>query len=87
MADLEQPRLRPRPLRVLIRLGTALAVAALSLYIARRAVIGAVRELDALYPFAAWAGVALAIVGFAWIIRIAREDPDASESSWRFRDF
>lgn len=32
-------------------------------------------------------GVALYTIGFVWMIRLSRANPEAGESSWRYRDF
>lgn len=68
-------------------LGVVLVVAALLLYVVRRIVLRVISDVDPLYPYAVWAGIGIALVGTIWILRIAREDPEAGESPWRYRDF
>jgi hypothetical protein len=34
-----------------------------------------------------WAGVAGFVVGIVWMLRLSRQDPEAGERSWRYRDF
>ena len=34
-----------------------------------------------------WAGIVGAIVGIAWILYISRDDPEAGDRTWRYRDF
>jgi hypothetical protein len=37
-----------------------------------------------LLPLVAIAGV---VVGIVWMLRLSRQDPEAGERSWRYRDF
>ena len=41
-------------------------------------------RLEVLLP---WVGVAMYLVGLVWMVRISRANPEAGESSWRYRDF
>ena len=93
MDDLERRGRRLRRAHHLIRAELALAVAvpvvAGFLFIAAPAgpspmFSGEPPLIETLVP---WAGMGLFILGFAWMIRLSRPDPEAGERSWRYRDF
>ena len=90
MSDLEHRRRRLRRAHILIRVELAIAVAAplvaAFLYVAAPGFTGGTREpwlIERLLPWAAVAGV---IVGLAWMIRLARPEPEGGERTWRFHD-
>ncbi len=93
MDDLERRRRRLRRAHHLIRAELALAVVvpilAGFLFVAAPAFwggrsTGMYAIVETLLAIAAVVGV---LVGFAWMIRLSRPDPEAGERSWRFRDF
>ena len=93
MDDLERRRRRLRRAHRLIRAELALAVAvpflAGFLFVAAPAFSGGTSTgmyafVDTLLSIAAVVGV---LVGFVWMIRLSRPDPEAGERTWRFRDF
>jgi hypothetical protein len=43
--------------------------------------------METLLTLLPWAGGVGFIVGFVWIIRLSRPDPEAGDRSWRYRDF
>ena len=40
--------------------------------------------IEILFPWVAVAGV---VVGIVWMLRLSRQDPEAGERTWRYRDF
>jgi type IV secretory pathway TrbD component len=32
-----------------------------------------------------WFGVGMFVVGFVWMVRLSRPDPEAGERTWRYR--
>ena len=93
MDDLERRRRRLRRAHHLIRAELALAVAvpflAGFLFVATPGgpspmFSGEPPLVESLHL---WAGVGLFILGFVWMIRLSRPDPEAGERTWRFRDF
>ena len=32
-----------------------------------------------------WFGAGMFVVGFAWMVRLSRPDPEAGERTWRYR--
>jgi hypothetical protein len=93
MSDLEDRQRRLDRARRLIRfeLGVAFTtpVVAGFLFIAAPQFGGGLshREPPLIESLVPWAGVLGVIIGIVWMIRIARADPEAGESSWRYRDF
>ena len=75
---------------MLIRLEFALAVAAplvaLFLWIAAPNFPGGGRyEPSLIETLVPWAGVGMLVVGFVWMVRLSRTDPEAGERTWRYR--
>jgi hypothetical protein len=92
MDDLERRRRRQQGARFLIRaeLAFALAVPLIAgfLYIAGPGDIGPMfREPPFFTSLIPCIGVAGYVVGITWMIRLSRTNPEAGESSWRYRDF
>ena len=93
MNELETRRRRLRRARTLIHLEFAVAIAAPLIigfmYIAMPGGIGSPMFLRESLPqeVLPWLGVLGVIVGFVWMIRIARADPEAGVNHWRYRDF
>ncbi len=92
MHELEPSRRRLRRGRILFRLAFAVAIAApvaVGLaYIAAPAGFGPMfRRAWLTAEVLPWLGVLGVIVGFVWMVRLARADPEAGVSPWRYRDF
>lgn len=92
MDELAARQRRLRRARILIRLEFAMAFAvplvAGLLYVAAPGGSSPMFQRESLpqvvLPWFAGLGV---IVGFVWMVRIARADPEAGDSPWRYRDF
>lgn len=92
MSDLERRRRRLGGARFLIRAELAIAVAAplviALLYVAAPGSIGGgMREPSLIERLLPWAGIAGWILGFVWMIRLSRPEPEGGERTWRYRDF
>jgi hypothetical protein len=93
MNDLERRRRRMDRVRTLIRLELAIAfglpLLAGFLYILMPGGGRPMFEpepslIDQLVP---WAGGAGVILGLVWMVRLSRQDPEAGQRTWRYRDF
>jgi hypothetical protein len=93
MSDLEDRQRRLDRARRLIRfeLGVAFTIPVVAgfLFIAGPQFSGGMsyREPPLIESLVPWVGVLGVIIGIVWMIRIARADPEAGESFWRYRDF
>jgi hypothetical protein len=92
MNDLESRQRRLRRAHVLIRFELVIAFAAPVLagilWISAPGMIGPMfyepPPFGWLLPLVAIAGL---VVGIVWMLRLSRQDPEAGERSWRYRDF
>jgi hypothetical protein len=90
--DLERRQRRLRRAHVLIRFELVVAfaapVAAGIMWMAQPGMIGPMYyeppPFQWLLPVVAITGV---VVGIVWMLRLSRQDPEAGERSWRYRDF
>lgn len=93
MNDLERRQRRLDRARRLIRAELAIAFASPLilgfLYIAAPQYSHGMfeREPPLIESLVPWVGVAGIIIGIVWTIRLSRTNPEAGESSWRYRDF
>lgn len=92
MDELETRRRRLRRARTLIQLEFAVAIAAPLfvgfMYIAMPGNVGPMFQRESLpEEILPWLGVLGVIVGIVWMARLARADPEAGVSPWRYRDF
>ena len=90
MDDLGRRNRRLRRARQLIRLELALAIAAplvgVFLYIAAPNFQGrGLHEPWLIETLLPWAAVGMFVVGFVWMVRLSRPDPEAGERTWRYR--
>ncbi len=92
MDELETRRRRLRRVRILIRLEFTVAIAAPLvvglMYIAAPGGPSPMFLREWLpQEVLLWLGVLGVIFGFVWMVRLARADPEAGVSPWRYRDF
>jgi hypothetical protein len=92
MNDFERRRRRLQRAHFLTRAELAIAIAAPLiagfLYVASPGVIGVMfSEPPLLASLIPWVAVAAYVVGISWMIRLSRPNPEAGETTWRYRDF
>ncbi|MDF2733869.1 MAG: hypothetical protein K0S97_492 [Chloroflexota bacterium] len=90
MDDLDRRDRRLRRARQLIRLELALAVVAplvgMFLLVAAPGFPGrGMFEPPLIETLVPWFGVGMFVVGFVWMVRLSRPDPEAGERTWRYR--